>query len=88
MKYFLFFDSINHVILAIGNSFINYSNLMNSIFMKCKLFVSLIFMGFVLISCGQANSNGDQAVSANSNSGETITAAAFKHAIAMPGVQV
>jgi rhodanese-related sulfurtransferase len=45
-------------------------------------------MGLVLVSCGQSNSNGDQTVSASSNSGETITAAAFKQAIAMPGVQV
>jgi len=56
--------------------------------MKCKLFVSLIFLGVVFISCGQANSNGGQTVASSSNNGETIAAAAFKQAIATKGVQV
>jgi rhodanese-related sulfurtransferase len=47
-----------------------------------------MFMGFVLISCGQSNSNGAQAVTSSSNNGETIAAASFKQAIAMKGVQV
>ena len=56
--------------------------------MKCKLLVSLIFMGFVLISCGQSNSNGGQPVASSVNNGETIAAASFKQAIAVKGVQV
>jgi rhodanese-related sulfurtransferase len=47
-----------------------------------------MFMGFVLISCGQSNSNGAQAVTSSSNNGETIAAASFKQAIATKGVQV
>jgi rhodanese-related sulfurtransferase len=56
--------------------------------MKCKLFVSLIFMGFVLISCGQSNSNGGQSLGASASNSETIAAAAFKQAITAKGVQV
>jgi rhodanese-related sulfurtransferase len=56
--------------------------------MKCKLFVSLVFMGFVLISCGQSNSNGAQPVTSSASNGETIPAATFKQAIASQSVQV
>jgi rhodanese-related sulfurtransferase len=56
--------------------------------MKCKLFVSLVFMGFVLISCGQSNTNGAQPVASSASNGETIPAATFKQAIASQSVQV
>jgi rhodanese-related sulfurtransferase len=56
--------------------------------MKCKFFVSLLFMGFVLISCGQSNTNGAQPVASSASNGETIPAAKFKQAIASQSVQV
>lgn len=56
--------------------------------MKCKLFVSLIAMGFVLMSCGQSNSSGTKNEATTSNNGGTITAAAFKQAISSQAVQV
>lgn len=56
--------------------------------MKCKLFVSLVLMGFVLISCGQSNSNGAQQESFTSINGGTISAAAFNQAVSKQNVQV
>jgi rhodanese-related sulfurtransferase len=45
-------------------------------------------MGFVLISCGQSNTNGAQPVASSASNGETIPAATFKQAIASQSVQV
>ena len=56
--------------------------------MKCKLFVSLIAMGFVLMSCGQSNSNGTKQTVSSTNNGGTISAVAFKQAIAIKDVQI
>ena len=47
-----------------------------------------MFMGFVLISCGQSNTNGAQPVASSASNGETIPAATFKQAIASQSVQV
>ena len=56
--------------------------------MKYKLFVSLVLMGFFLISCGQSNTNGQQQDKTTSNNGGTISAAAFQQAITQQEVQV
>ena len=56
--------------------------------MKCKFFISLILMGFVLISCGQVNTGGNEVPQAADQSGGTINATAFKQAITQQGIQV
>jgi rhodanese-related sulfurtransferase len=56
--------------------------------MKCKFFISLILMGFVVMSCGQVNTGGSGVGPTSEENGKTISAAQFKQAILQQGIQV